>query len=365
MNVIGYDPFVTKERAAELGIELASLDELFSRADAITVHTPLTAETRGLVNDETIAKMKKGVILVNAARGGIYDEAALIRGLDSGQIGGVAVDVFTEEPPGLTDLVKHPDVVVTPHLGASTAEAQVRVAVEIAEQVVAYLTSGEIQNSVNVPSIPREMASVLGPYLGLARRLGQFLGQVEELQPKSIELEFVGEVAELKITPIVNAALAGLLGQFVDVPVNPVSAPTVAKDRGVEVRELRSTQKAEFANLLRLSVTGAQDEKVTVAGTLGADGSPRLVRWGKYELEAQLDGHALITRNNDHPGVIGSLGTILGKAGVNVSRLQMGLDTATREAAAVWGLDAELPESVLGEVRKVDFVNKAWRIYVD
>jgi D-3-phosphoglycerate dehydrogenase len=365
MHVLGYDPFVTEERAAELGIELVNLDDLFRRADAITVHTPLTAETKGLVNDAAIAKMKKGVLLVNAARGGIYDEAALIRGLDSGHIGGVAVDVFEEEPPGLTDLVKHPGVVVTPHLGASTEEAQLRVAVEIAEQVVAYLTTGEISNSVNVPSIPREMAPVLGPYLGLGRRLGQFLGQVEELEPKTIELEFAGESGNLKLTPIANAALAGLLGQFFDVPINPVNAPIVAKDRGLEVRELRTSKKGEFATLVTLSIIGKNGERVTASGTLGPDRKPRLVRWGEYELDAHLEGSILVTKNTDRPGVIGAMGTVLGKSGINVSRLQMGLDTTTREAAALWGLDGALPKAVLEEIRGAEFVNRAWSVAVD
>jgi D-3-phosphoglycerate dehydrogenase / 2-oxoglutarate reductase len=365
MHVLGYDPFVTKERAAELGIELVTLDEMFARADAITVHTPLTAETKGLVNDAAIAKMKKGVILVNAARGGIYDEAAVIRGLDSGHLGGVAIDVFEEEPPGLTDLVKHPGVIVTPHLGASTSEAQLRVALEISEQVVAYLTSGEIANSVNVPSIPREMAPILGPYLGLGRRLGQFLGQTEELEPKAIEVELSGDSAKLKLTPIANAALAGLLGQFFDLPVNPVNAPLVAKDRGIEVRELKSAPKGEFTTLVTLSVVGADDQRVSVSGTLGADRTPRLVRWGKYEMEAHLEGSLLVTKNQDRPGVIGAVGTLLGASGVNVSRLQMGLDTIAREAAAVWNLDIPLPAKVLEEVRTAEFVSAAWSVTVE
>ncbi len=299
MNVIGYDPVLTAERAAELGIELVSLDDLFKRSDAITVHTPLTAETKGVVNDAAIAKMKKGVMLVNAARGGIYDETALVRGLESGHIGGVALDVFPEEPPGLSEIVKHPRVVVTPHLGASTEEAQLRVALEIAQQVAAYLQTGEISNSINVPSVPRELAPVLGPYLGLSRALGQFLAQVGSVRPRTIEIECAGEAATVPSASIVNSALAGLLAQFFEVPVNAVNAPLLAKDGGIEVREQRTTQKKEFSTLITLTVVAADGQRATAAGTLASDHTPRLVSWGKFEMEAHLDGSILVVRNHD------------------------------------------------------------------
>jgi D-3-phosphoglycerate dehydrogenase len=360
MNVVGYDPFMTAERASELGIELVSLDELFKRSDAITVHTPLTSETRGLVNDTTIAKMKKGVLLVNAARGGIYDEAALVRGLDSGQIGGVGLDVFPEEPPGLTDVVKHPKAVVTPHLGASTEEAQLRVAVEIAAQVVAYLQTGEISNSVNVPSVPREMAPVLGPYLGLARSLGQFLSQVHSVRPRIIEIESAGEAATVPSSPIVNAALAGLLAASFDVPVNTVNAPLVAKDGGIEVREQKTSQKKnEFSTLLTLTVVSADGQTAQVS-----DRTPRLVRWDKFEMEAHLDGSVLVVKNHDKPGVIGTVGTILGSAGINVSSMQMGLDKGAHEAAALWALDSALPAAVLSQVRSAKEVKQAFAVTI-
>jgi D-3-phosphoglycerate dehydrogenase len=360
MNVVGYDPFMTAERASELGIELVGLEELFKRSDAITVHTPLTSETRGLVNDTTIAKMKKGVLLVNAARGGIYDEAALVRGLDSGQIGGVGLDVFPEEPPGLTDIVKHPKAVVTPHLGASTEEAQLRVAVEIAAQVVAYLQTGEISNSVNVPAVPREMAPVLGPYLGLAKSLGQFLSQVHSVRPRIIEIESAGEAATVPSSPIVNAALAGLLAASFDVPVNTVNAPLVAKDGGIEVREQKTSQKKnEFSTLLTLTVVSADGQTAQVSGTLASDRTPRLVRWDKFEMEAHLDGSVLVVRNHDKPGVIGTVGTILGSAGINVSSMQMGLDKGAHEAAALWALDSALPAAVLQQIRSAKEVKNA------
>lgn len=359
MNVVGYDPFMTAERAAELGIKLVSLDELFAQADAITVHTPLTAETKGLVNDAAIAKMKKGVLLVNAARGGIYDEPSVIRGLESGQIGGAGFDVFLEEPPGLTDLVKHPRVVVTPHLGASTEEAQLRVSTEIAQQVVAYLQTGEVVNAVNAPSVARDMAGVLGPYLGLSRGLGQFLAQVESVRPRTIEIACSGEAGSLPAAAIVNSALAGLLSAFFDAPVNAVNAPVLAKEGGIEVRHQTTTQVAEFASLVTLSLVGADGVRVSVSGTLGGDRRPRLTRWNTFEMEAPLEGSVLVVRNHDRPGVIGTVGTILGGAAINVASVNMGLQRGSGEAASLWALDSALPAPVLEQVRGARDVTRA------
>ena len=359
MNVVAYDPVVTPERAAELGVELVALDELFARADAITIHTPFTDETRGIVNDEAIAKMKQGVILINAARGGVYDEAAVLRGLESGQVGAAGFDVYPKEPPGATDLIKHPNVIATPHLGASTEEAQTRVAVQVAEQLVAYLTTGTITNALNVPSVSREMAPVLGPYAELGMRLGQFLGQVEShLKPRSISVEFAGEVASLTVAPIVNAALAGVLDQFLDGPVNPVNAPVAAKDRGIEIREAKGSSSPKFATLVTLVVQGDDGTQAVVSGTLAADRTPRLVRWGNCELDAHLNGSILVMKNADRPGVIGSIGTILGESNINVSRMQMGLD-AKRGAASLWALDSELPAAVLERIRGNAAVSQA------
>ena len=363
MSVIGFDPVVSKERAAEFGVELVSLDELFERADAITVHTPLNDHTRGMVNDDTIAKMKKGVLLVNAARGGIFDEAALRRGLESGQIGGVALDVYPEEPPGLTETVAHAGIVCTPHLGASTVEAQRRVAIEIAEQVVAYLSEGTITNSVNVASIPQDVAPRITPYLTLARRLGQFLAQVSRLEPRKIEVECGGEAASLTIKPIVNAALAGLLEKFFDAPVNEVSAPLAATDRDIAVSEHRASRLGKYQTLLTLRVTGKGDEQAVVAGTLAPDRTGRLVRWANTALDAQLQGTILAMHNADRPGVIGTIGTLLGEKGVNISRMQMGLDRA--QAASLWALDKPLPADVLEAIRRVDAVQDARCVVLD
>jgi D-3-phosphoglycerate dehydrogenase / 2-oxoglutarate reductase len=364
MNVIGYDPVVSAERAAELGIELVGLDELFRRADAISVHTPLTAETKALVNDQTIAKMKKGVLLINAARGGIYDEAALVRGLASGQIGGVGVDVFLEEPPGATELVSHPNVVATPHLGASTEEAQLRVAVEIAHQVVDYLTSGTVTNAVNVPSVSPEAAPRLAPYLVLARRLGELLTQVETLEPVRVTVECAGEAAELSTTPIVNAALAGLLGRFFEQPINEVNAPLLARDGGIEVKDNKTTRMTEYTTLLTIQVADKDGAEVVVAGTLAADHTPRLVRWGPHQLDAQLEGWNLVLKNLDRPGVIGRIGSILGDAQINIARIQMGLDPKTGRAVSLWALDSALPPEVLERIRAAAGVEQSLAIKI-
>jgi D-3-phosphoglycerate dehydrogenase len=288
----------------------------------------------------------------------------VLRGLESGQIGGAGFDVFVEEPPGLTDLVKHPKVVVTPHLGASTEEAQLRVAIEIAQQVVAYLQTGAISNSVNVPSVAREMAAVVGPYLGLGRSLGQFLSQVESLRPRTIEVECAGEAAALPPSLIVNATLAGLLARFFETPINAVNAPLLAKDNGIEVREERTSQKGQFATMVSVTIVSADGKRATASGTLGGDRTSRLVKWGKFEMEAYLDASVLVVKNQDRPGVIGSIGTILGAAGVNVSSMQMGLDKSQGEAAALWALDSAIPLTALEQIRQLKDVTVATAVTI-
>jgi D-3-phosphoglycerate dehydrogenase len=360
MNVIAFDPVVTPERATALGVELVDLEAIWSRADAVTVHTPLTSETKGLVNDATIAKMKKGVLLVNCARGGIFDEAALLRGLESGRLGGVALDVFVEEPPGQNPLIGREDVICTPHLGASTEEAQERVAVEIAEQVAQYLTSGTITNAINVPSVSREVAPRLNPYVNLAHRLGSFLAQVQKVTPRTIEVECTGEPADLGTTAITASAVAGVLERFLEASVNQVSAPHLANDRGIALRELKTSPRSGGFNALvsvRIEETGGT--VVRAEGTLAADGSARLVRWGDYELDAHLAGSVLVLLNDDRPGVIGAVGTVLGKAQINVSRLQVGLSPGSKRAASLWSLDSPLPAAVLDETRRLPNVTSA------
>ena len=359
MNVIGFDPVLTPARAASLGIDLVPLETIWERADAITVHTPLNATTQGLVDDRVVAKLKKGVLLVNAARGGIYDEAALLRGLEQGKIGGVALDVFVEEPPPADHpLVKHERVVVTPHLGASTKEAQDRVATEIAQQAVAFLTTGAIQNAVNVPSVSSETAAKLRPYIDLAERLGRFLAQVDDLRPRAFDVECVGEPAELGMKSIAASAVSGFLQRYIDLPVNQVSAPHMAADRGIALREMRTERaRGKYASQVILRVSTADGSVRSVEGTLGSDGSSRLSKWGDVEIEAVLGGITLVVESHDRPGVIGFLGTTLGKASVNVSRVHLGL--SGQVAVSIWNLDNPVPADVLAEIRRSSDVKSA------
>jgi D-3-phosphoglycerate dehydrogenase len=365
MNVIGFDPVLSADRAAAFGVELVSLDQIWERADAITAHTPLTPQTKGLVDDAVVAKLRKGVLLVNAARGGIYDEAALLRGLESGKIGGVALDVFLEEPPPADHpLIKHERVVVTPHLGASTTEAQDRVALEIAEQVVAYLATGEVKNAVNVPSVSSDVAQKLSPYADLAERLGKFLAEVEPIEPRTIEVECVGDPADLSVKVITSSAVAGFLQRYLTTVVNQVSAPHVAADRGISVREQRTaTTRAKYASLVIVRVFTADGSVRVAEGTLGSDGSARLVKWGEYEIEAHLGGPTLVVTSVDRPGVIGFLGSTLGDAGVNIARVHLGIAGKGR-AISIWNLDAELPSASLEAVRKSANISTAVSIIV-
>jgi D-3-phosphoglycerate dehydrogenase len=355
MNVIGYDPVLSSERAKEIGVELVSVDELLRRADIITCHTPLTPETKGILGAEAFKKVKKGVLIVNAARGGIVDEAALADAITSGAVGGAALDVFVEEPtPADHPLLKLDQVIVTPHLGASTAEAQERVALEICEQVAVYLTTGEIKNALNVPSLSREAAQQLEPYLVLARKLGLLLGQLSPVGPRELRVTCTGQAGELGVRPIANVALAGYLERHVEGPVNQVSAPHEAKARGITVVEVaESNVRAGFASLVRVTLTGS-DGTHSAAGTLSASGDPRLVNLDGYELDAVLAGTTLIVENDDKPGVIGKLGTLLGQRSINVSRMQLGLDKQTGRALSLWNVDSPVSAESLAELRHID-----------
>lgn len=352
MRVIAFDPVLTQDRAAALGIELVPLEQVFREADAITVHTPLTPETQGLINDAVVPKLKKGVLLVNCARGGIYDEGAVLRGLESGHIGGAAFDVFVEEPPPAEHpLLKHDRVIASPHLGASTVEAQVRVAVQIVEQAIAFLMTGEIKNAVNVPSLSGDAAKTVAPWVTLAERLGRFLAQVERLALKSIDVECFGDAGAQGVDLVGSAAVAGYLQHFLEVPVNSVAAPHLATDRGITVRRLRSTgARGAFASEVVVRIVGQGGEERIAAGTLGSDGTPRLVIWGDFDIEAHLGGAALVVSSVDRPGVIGFLGTVLGEAGINVASVHLGKSSAGR-ALSIWNLDDAVPARVLEEVR--------------
>ncbi|MBI2896966.1 MAG: phosphoglycerate dehydrogenase [Deltaproteobacteria bacterium] len=352
MTVLGHDPVLSADRAAQLGFELVTLDELFRRSDFITVHTPLTEQTRGLIDARAIDRMKPGVLLVNAARGGIIDEEALRAALESGKVGGAALDVFVKEPPPKDQpLLQMDRVIATPHLGASTEEAQERVAVEIAEQIVTFLTEGGIKNAVNIPSLS---PSVL-PYVDLGRRLGTVLAQLDRSDVSEIRVEVAGDAAEHGVTPIANEAVAGFLAHFLDIPVNLVSAPHVAGEQGIRVLEIKSPRQGGYSALVRVEVAGTGGSRVA-AGTVMAN-RPRIVSLIGFEVDADPTGSVLVMRNDDVPGVIGAVGTVLGGRGINVSRAQVGTGPRKGEAMSFWNLDSPVDDATLALLRALPHVS--------
>ncbi len=351
MKVIAYDPFLTPERAIDLGIEKVTLDDLLARADFITLHTPLTNETRNILSREALAKTKKGVRIINCARGGLIDEAALKDALDLGQVGGAALDVFVEEPATTSPLFGTPNFISTPHLGASTNEAQVNVAIQVAEQLSDYLMAGGITNALNMPSLSAEEAPKLKPYMALAERLGSLVGQLAHDNLTKISIEVEGHAAELNIKPMTGAVLAGFMRRYSDT-VNMVNAPFLAKERGLDVREVRHDREGDYQTLLRVSVQTDSGEK-SVAGTLFGNQAPRLVEIFGIKIEADLAGDMLYIVNEDAPGFIGRLGSALGEAGINIGTFHLGRRTAGGEAVLLLSVDASIPEPVLWSLCKL------------
>jgi D-3-phosphoglycerate dehydrogenase len=357
MRVIAYDPHLPEEIAANLDIELVGLDDLYRRADALTVHVPKTKETTGLLGADAFAKCRKGVLVVNAARGGIVDEKALLAALDGGQVGGAALDVFAVEPPPAGDpLVAHPKVICTPHLGASTEQAQLNVAIQVAEQVRDYLLTGEIRNGVNVPSVSPEILSQIRPYLVLGEKLGRFQGQLSPGKIDEIEIEYAGEVAELRVAPITIAVLKGLLENVTD-RVNMVNAPVVAREHGIKVIESKSSRSTDYASTVTTRVRGVVDR--LIAGAVFHGVQPRIVRLDDFILEAIPEGFALLLHNHDRPGVVGAVGTILGEEGVNISRMQLALQRERGEAAMLVNVDGRPAEPVMERLRNLPHVISA------
>jgi D-3-phosphoglycerate dehydrogenase len=347
MKVVAYDPFLTPERAVELGVEKVELDDLLKRADFITLHTPLTDSTRNILSKENLAKTKKGVRIVNCARGGLIDEAALKEGLDSGHIAGAALDVFVTEPAKESPLFNTPNFISTPHLGASTTEAQVNVAIQVAEQMADFLMTGGITNALNVPSLSAEEAPKVKPYLALAEKLGSLVGQLAHDNLTKISIEVEGAAAELNIKPITGAVLAGLMRVYSDT-VNMVNAPYLAKERGLDVREVRHDREGDYHTLIRVSVQTSQGER-SVAGTLFANSQPRLVEIFGIKVEADLSDRMLYVVNEDAPGFIGRLGTALGEEGVNIGTFHLGRRNTGGEAVLLLSVD----QPVDGALEKV------------
>jgi D-3-phosphoglycerate dehydrogenase len=356
MKVIAYDPFLTPERAVDLGVEKVELDELLARADFITLHTPLTDQTRNILSRENIARTKKGVRIVNCARGGLIDEAALKEALESGQVAGAALDVFVEEPAKANPLFGTPGLVATPHLGASTTEAQVNVAIQVAEQMSEFLTRGGVTNALNMPSLSAEEAPKLKPYMALAEKLGSLVGQLEGRHASGVSIEVEGAAAQLNQKPITGAVLAGLMKVYSDT-VNMVNAPFLAKERGFDVREVRHDREGDYHTLVRVSVRTPDGEK-TVAGTLFANAAPRLVDMFGIRVEAELEGQMIYIVNDDTPGFIGRLGTTLGEAGVNIGTFSLGRRAAGGEAVALVSVDSRVGDDLVARLSALPGVRR-------
>ncbi|HTK33759.1 MAG TPA: phosphoglycerate dehydrogenase [Caulobacteraceae bacterium] len=356
MKVIAFDPFLSADRAVELGVEKVELDELLARADLITLHTPLTEKTRNILSREALAKTKKGVLIVNCARGGLVDEQALRDALDSGQVGGAGFDVFVEEPAKANVLFGAPNFVATPHLGASTLEAQENVALQVAEQMADYLLSGAVTNALNSPSVSAEDAPKLKPFVSLVEQLGAFAGQMVDAGLKSIEIAYVGEVAKLNVKPLTAAALAGVLRPAL-AEVNMVSAPSVARERGVTVSENRQELSPVYDSLVRITVVSDLGQRAFAGTVIG--GMPRIVEVKGMELDAPFAKAMLYINNLDKPGFIGSIGAMLGAADVNIATFNLGRTESGGDAIALIGVDQPVADAVLAAVRALPNVKEA------
>jgi D-3-phosphoglycerate dehydrogenase len=360
MKVIAYDPFLSHDRAVALGVErIEDLDELLARADFVSLHLPKTEKSANLLSAERIARMKPGARLVNCARGGLVDEAAVAEALRSGHLAGAAFDVFAEEPAKANVLFGAPNVVCTPHLGAATSEAQENVALQIAEQMADYLVHGAIANAINAPSVTAEEAPILKPWIALAEMLGSFAGQVTEHAITEIEIEYVGEVGEMNLRPLTAALTAGLLKPLVgEGAVNMVSAPLVARERGVHITETRKDAQGAFGSYMRLIVT-TESHTRSVAGTIYSDGKPRFIQIKGINLEAEPMPYMLYTTNTDTPGYIGALGTKLGTLGINIATFALGRREKSGEAIALLGVDEAVAPQALAELAELPQIRQA------
>lgn len=364
MNVLAYDPFLSDEKAEELGITKTDLDRIFTEADFITIHTPLTAETKYLINKDTIAKMKKGVYIVNCARGGIVNEKDLYEAIQNGKVAGAALDVFEKEPPEENyPLISDERVICTPHLGASTLEAQENVAVAIAEQIVDYLINGTIRNAVNFPSIPFDQVPLIRPYLILLERMGSFASQIFSKSIKQIQIEYLGEISSINTQALTVAALKGILDPILGEPVNYVNASFIAKERGIEVREIKGKEAGDYQSLVKVILL-SKDDKTVIAGTLLSRKDPRIVQINDISMEIIPEGNMIFMRNHDRPGVIGNIGTLLGKNNINIGHMHFGRKEVGGIAFSVISIDTSLTNEIIEQIKKLPNVLEVKPIYI-
>ena len=359
MKVIGYDPILTTEAAARLGIELVSLEELLARSDFVTVHTPLTEDTRGLIGAAAFARMKKGVRIINCARGGIVDEGALADAITSGQVAGAALDVFVDEPPPPDHtLLKLDAVVATPHLGAATDEAQVQVSIDIAQQVADFLIDGTITSAVNIPALSPQELEVIGPHLSLGEKLGRLCAQLISDAPNTLTVALGGEASNLKHDAVTAAVLKGLMSGFLDEDLNLVNAPFIARERGIGIAEMRSREVTDFVNTLTIAVTTKSGEH-EVSGAVLGNRALRLTRIDGYRVESVPEGYFLMLHNRDVPGVVGAIGTMLGQAGINIAGLELDRDRVGGTALSLIEVDGPVPSQVLEKLKTIPAITSA------
>jgi D-3-phosphoglycerate dehydrogenase len=361
MKVVAYDPFLSPERAVTLGVEKVELDDLLARADFITLHTPLTDATRGIIDAKALAKTKKGVRIINCARGGLIVEADLKTALDSGQVAGAAIDVFPVEPAKENALFGRDNFIATPHLGASTNEAQENVALQVAEQMSDFLMTGAVVNALNMPSLSAEESARLKPYMNLAQQLGSFAGQLTETGLKSVAIEYEGHAATLNIKPLTAIVLTSLLSPQLDA-VNMVNVHVVCKERGIAVSETRSSEPSDFQTLIRVTVKGEAGAR-SVTGTLFGGDKPRIIGIEGIPLEAELGPHMLFVRNHDKPGFIGNLGRTLGETGVNIATFHLGRTAPGKDAICLVQIDQPLGDALLTKVRAIANVVQAAELH--
>ncbi len=345
MKVIAFDPFLSVEKAGEMGVEKVELDDLLKRSDFITLHVPKTDQTAGMINADAIAKMKKGVRIINCARGGLVDETALADALKSGHVAGAAFDVFAEEPAKENVLFNLPNVVCTPHLGAATSEAQENVALQVAEQMSNYLLDGAVENALNMPSMTAEEAKVMGPWVSLAGSLGSFIGQLTDEPIKAINILYDGSVANMNLAALNCSVVAGIMKR-VNPDVNMVSAPVIAKDKGIKISTTNQDKSGVFEGYIKVTVVTGKRER-SIAGTVFSDGKPRFIQIKGINIDAEIGSNMLYTTNEDVPGIIGLLGNTMGKNGVNIANFTLGRSDAGGEAIALLYVDNPIPDDVL------------------
>ena len=363
MNVIAYDPYISEEAAEKMGVEVVDLDELYQRSDFISVHVPKTDETKNLIDSEAFKKMKKGVRLINCARGGIVNEADMSEALKKGLVAGAAFDVFSSEPPDKDNpLLEQDNVILTPHLGASTGEAQVNVAIAVASQIADYLVNGTITNALNVPSVSGDLLPKVQPYIDLADKLGSLTAQLAEFAPKSVEVRYAGSVRDLPLEPITISVLKGILEPVLGVgAVNFVNAPVLATDRGLKVNEVKSSEPENYSNLIEVTLSSGND-RMMAGGYIFEGREPRIVSIDGFSMEAIPEGHVLVLRNEDRPGVIGNLGKTLGSHGINIASMQIGRDRPGGEALSFIQIDSEPGDDVIEALGKLPHIKTVTRV---